>query len=60
MSYNNCETIREYYKDFELYYPEWSYSMGNGETRIGKNRNELNDGKIVKESHEILIVKRSK
>lgn len=60
MSYNNCETIREYYKDFELFYPEWSYSMGNGETRIGKNRNQLNDGKIVKESHEILIVKRSK
>ena len=60
MSYNNCETIREYYKDFEFFYPEWSYSMGNGETRIGKNRNELNKGKIVKESHEILIVKRSK
>jgi len=60
MSYNNCETIREYYKDFEFFYPEWSYSMGNGETRIGKNRNELNEGKIVKESHEILIVKRSK
>lgn len=60
MSYNNCETIRDYYKDFELFYPEWSYSMGNGETRIGKNRNQLNEGKIVKESHEILIVKRSK
>ena len=27
--------------------------------RIGKNRVELNDSKIVKESHEILIVKRS-
>lgn len=60
MSYNNCETIREYYKDFELFYPEWSYSMSNGESRIGKNRKELNDSKIVKESHEILIVKRSK
>ena len=57
MSYNNCETIRDYYKDFELFYPEWSYSMGNGETKIGKTR-ELNDSKIVKESHEILIVKR--
>lgn len=60
MSYNNCETIRDWYKDFELFYPTWSYSMGNGETRIGKNRRELNDGKVVKESHEILIVKRSK
>ncbi len=28
LSYNNCETIREYYKDFELFYPEWNYSMG--------------------------------
>ena len=60
MSYNNCETIREYYKDFEFFYPKWSYSMSNGETRIGKNRKETNDNKVVKESHEILIVKRSK
>jgi DNA adenine methylase len=60
MSYNNCETIREYYKDFEFFYPKWSYSMSNGEKRIGKNRVELNDSKIVKESHEILIVKRNK
>jgi len=60
MSYNNCETIREYYKDFEFYYPKWAYSMSNGEKRIGKNRVELNDSKIVKESHEILIVKRGK
>jgi len=59
MSYNNCETIREYYKDFEFFYPKWAYSMSNGEKRIGKNRVELNDSKIVKESHEILIVKRS-
>mgnify|MGYP000674079263 CR=1 FL=1 len=59
MSYNNCETIREYYKDFQFFYPKWAYSMSNGEKRIGKNRKELNDSKIVKESHEILIVKRS-
>jgi DNA adenine methylase len=57
LSYNNCETIREYYKDFELFYPEWSYSMGNGETRIGKNREEKGITNS-KESHEILIVKR--
>ena len=57
MSYNNCETIREYYKDFEFFYPEWSYSMGNGETRIGKNREEMGITNS-KESHEILIIKR--
>jgi len=54
LSYNNCKTIREWYKDFDIYYPEWSYSFGNGETRIGKNRNNNN---ILKKSHEILIVK---
>lgn len=53
LSYNNCETIREYYKDFELYYPSWHYSYSLGETRIGKNK-ETNDPKA---SHEILIVK---
>jgi DNA adenine methylase len=57
LSYNNCETIREYYKDFELFYPKWSYSMGNGETRVGKNREEMGITNS-KESHEILIVKR--
>jgi len=58
LSYNNCETIREYYKDFEFFYPEWSYSMSNGEKRIGANRIQLNNSEIVKKSHEILIVKR--
>lgn len=60
LSYNNCETIREYYKDFDFYFPEWNYSMSNGEKRIGKNRTYLNQGEIVKKSHEILIVKKSK
>lgn len=56
MSYNNCETIREYYKDFRLEYPSWNYSMGNGETRIGENR--IREGIANhKESHEILIIK---
>lgn len=58
LSYNNCETIREYYKDFEQYFPEWNYSLGNGETKIGKNRT-VNGTDNTKESHEILIVKRS-
>ena len=56
LSYNNCETIREYYKDFEQVFPTWNYSMGNGETRIGKGREETNT--TIKESHEILIIKR--
>lgn len=55
LSYNNCETIREYYKDFDLYYPEWHYSYALGETRIGKNKEEV--GNKPKESHEILVVK---
>ena len=60
LSYNNCETIRDYYSDFDFYFPEWSYSMSNGEKRIGKNRTDLNEGEIVKKSHEILIVKKNK
>jgi len=57
LSYNNCETIREMYSDFEQFFPTWSYSMGNGETRVGNNRKKNNQN-VVKESHEILIVKR--
>lgn len=53
LSYNNCETIREYYKDFDQYFPEWHYSMALGEKRIGKNK----ESNAPKESHEILIVK---
>ena len=57
LSYNNCETIREYYRDFEQHFPIWNYSMGNGETRVGKNRKEMGITNS-KDSHEILIVKR--
>ena len=53
LSYNNCETIREYYKGFDFYYPKWAYSYSNGETRIGKNKED----NAPKECHEILIVK---
>lgn len=56
LSYNNCETIREYYKDFDLHYPEWHYSYQLGETRIGENRIATQSDN-TKESHEILIVK---
>jgi DNA adenine methylase len=54
LSYNNCPTIKEYYKEFEHFFPEWQYTMGQGETRIGSNRKNGN-GKHVKESHEIII-----
>jgi len=55
LSYNDCPTIREWYKDYEQYFPKWQYSMGQGEKRIGKYRNERNQTSHVKESHEILI-----
>lgn len=54
LSYNNCPTIREYYKEFEQFFPTWQYTMGQGETRIGKNRTENGDNHI-KQSHEILV-----
>jgi DNA adenine methylase len=56
LSYNNCETIREYYKDFHQVFPKWTYSMGTGETRIGKNRKQMGITN-QKGSHEILIIK---
>jgi len=54
LSYNDCPTIREYYKEFQQFFPSWQYTMGQGETRIGKNRIENGDNHI-KGSHEILI-----
>jgi len=56
LSYNNCEIIREWYSEFDFYFPQWKYSYGQGETRIGKHKKN-NRPKI---SHEILIVKNSK
>ena len=55
LSYNNCSTIREWYKDYKQLFPQWQYTMGQGETRIGKNRIERNTYTNVKESHEIII-----
>lgn len=56
LSYNNCKTIRNYYKKYKQSFPSWQYTMGQGETRIGTNR--INDkNNHVKESHEILIYK---
>jgi DNA adenine methylase len=54
LSYNDCPTIRKYYKDHKQLFPVWQYTMGQGETRIGKNRIAKQDDHI-KQSHEILI-----
>jgi len=54
LSYNNCPTIREYYKEFQQFFPSWQYTMGQGETRIGLNRKNGN-GNHIKESHEIIV-----
>jgi DNA adenine methylase len=55
MTYNNCSTIRELYSDCKFEYPEWQYTYGQGETRVGKNRQTTKDN--IKESHEIFIIK---
>jgi len=60
LSYNNCDRIREMYehKDFNFYYPEWHYSMSLGETRVGKNREEMLNNKteeiLNNETEEVL------
>ncbi|MFH1457310.1 MAG: DNA adenine methylase [Patescibacteria group bacterium] len=54
LSYNNCETIRNWYKDYKHFFPKWQYTMGQGETRIGKNRKNGN-GNHIKNSHEIIV-----
>lgn len=53
LSYNNCEASREYYKEYEQFFPEWQYTMGQGETRIGEHREETQTH--IKKSHEIMI-----
>lgn len=55
LSYNDCPTIREYYKDFKQYFPSWQYTMGQGEKRIGKNRIENGKKSNIKGSHELII-----
>jgi len=58
ISYNDCGTIRDWYKDYEQFYPKWQYSYQQGETR-----KKDKDGKSVKGAKdsrktgdEILIV----
>jgi DNA adenine methylase len=52
LSYNNCRASRDLYKDYKMEYPQWQYTMGQGETRISYNRLENTH---IKKSHEILI-----
>ena len=55
LSYNDCETIREWYKGCRMFNPKWQYTFGQGDTRIGSNRAQLNGNSYVKGSHELLI-----
>jgi DNA adenine methylase len=57
LSYNDSPTIRKWYKDFEIVEIPVHYTMGQGETRIGKNRKERNSNHI-KKGIELLIIKR--
>jgi len=57
LSYNNCSTIRKWYKDLPTTTPSWQYTFGQGDTRIGKNRLKKNNGSHIKKSHELFIWK---
>ncbi len=59
LSYNDCPIIRDWYSDCNIETPEWQYTFGQGDTRIGGNRRELNGGSHVKKSHELLIWRHS-
>ncbi len=56
LSYNDCEVVRKRYSDFQIIEVEWQYTLGQGETRIGKNRLESGTSHHVKGSHEWLII----
>ncbi len=55
LSYNDCPIIRDWYSDCEISTPSWQYTFGQGDTRIGENREAKNGGSHVKKSHELLI-----
>lgn len=57
LSYNDCSTIREWYKEFDMYAPKWQYTFSQGDTRIGENRLRDSNGSHIKESHELIIWK---
>jgi len=55
LSYNDCSKIRKWYKGFQMTTPSWQYSFSQGDTRIGPNRLNNNNGLYTKKSHELLI-----
>ena len=55
LTYNDCPTIRTWYAEFQQVFPSWQYTYSQGETRIGKNREE-GRGDNKKMSHEIFII----
>ncbi len=55
LSYNDCETIRDWYAGCEMFSPKWQYTFGQGDTRIGENRVHRNGNSYIKKSHELLI-----
>ena len=55
LSYNDCSAIRDWYREYEIVEVGWQYTMGQGETRIGANR-EGAGASHIKQSHEILIL----
>lgn len=57
LCYNDCAWVREAYAGYKVLEPKWQYTMGQGETRIGKNRIERGTPANIKESHELLIIK---
>jgi len=60
LSYNDCRIVRDWYAKFEIHEVAWQYTLGQGETRIGKNRIENGTLHNVKASHELLIVGRER
>ena len=60
LSYNDCATSREYYKQYKIIEPTWQYTMGQGETRIShtlNNRDTSQEKAHIKQSHELLAIK---
>ncbi len=57
LSYNDCPTIRAWYKDWcKIIEIPVHYTMGQGETRIGKNR-AAKGRNHVKKQKELLIIR---
>lgn len=53
LTYNDCPVVRQWYDSYQQVFPKWQYTFGQGEKRIGKNRE---GGDNIKESHEIFII----